>query len=163
MTRKPTRIGMRPTRIGLAPPAQSNKRPSGRYVLQAPDAPVGAILRVKTRGVADEYEKLVVVAEANDLRFFLDHYGEEVRFTDWEYATRVEAALFKFRRKVVSLVDVVDLRGVPAFYVEFMKVQEPERRLLLEAISQELESRGKPGKASQVQAYVHGEYSTKKG
>lgn len=153
--RKLTELGIgvtlrKPTRVGLAAPKQTNKRPSGRYKVQAPDAPVNSILRV----MAGPDEVFVQVVAPHEKRLFVDLDGKEITFADWEYATRQEVAIFKFRRRAKQLADIVDMKGAPTFAISMRNVEDPERNMIVQAVAEELTARGKAGKASQLLTFL---------
>ena len=141
---------MAATRIGIPLPAQTNTRPDGRYRMSAPDAPVGGILRVRTRDGATLFVEVVC---PHGKRLFVSADGELVEFSDWDYATRLEVKIFRLKRRVEIYADEVELHGAPAFVAAVRGLPDPERSLLLAAVAAELETRGKDGKASQVRAF----------
>jgi hypothetical protein len=145
MTRKPTQIG-------LAAPAQTNKRPSGRYKVSAPDAPVGSVLRV----TCGSDVAFVQVVAPNEKRLFVDLDGREIVFADWDYASRQEVSVFKFRRRVKQLADIADSRGAPTFALTVRNTSDAERALIIDAVAEELIASGRPGKASQLRAFLDG-------
>jgi hypothetical protein len=143
---------MATTRIGIPLPAQVNTRPNGRYKVQAPDAPVGRILRVTTREGSTRFVE-VVCPSPNGRRLFVDLDSEPVEFCDWAYATRAEAETFQHERRIARLADEAELRGAPALVAAMREVGQ-ERDMLLRAVVDELRVRGKSGKASQVLAFL---------
>lgn len=146
-------VNRRPTQLGIAPPAQVNR--GGRYAVQAPDVPVGTILRVTDREGATRYAELVLSTDVK--RLFLDATGEPVEFCDWEYATRSEVNSYRLALAGSVGADEVDRCGSPAFAKTVRAMPVSERREVLTAVSEELRARGKEGKASQVAAYLEEE------
>lgn len=143
------------TVIGVAPPAQTNTRPSGRYRLIAPEAPVGSVLRVTTREANGcRSTRFVHVVDPHGLRLFVDLDGNEVAFTDWEFATRSEAQAFHLERQIATYADEVELHGAPRFFTQYVEaLPHAERDNLLGTVADELRVRGKDGKASQLLAF----------
>jgi hypothetical protein len=137
---------MAATKLGIPAPAQVNKRPSGRYAIKAPDAPVGSILRVTTK---DRSTRFVEVAAPHGRRLFVDLDGTEIGFCDWDFATRVEVETFRFEKQIARCADDVELRGAPAFAAS-LRAAGSERDTILRAVADELRMRGKKGKAEQV-------------
>lgn len=142
----------KPTRIGVAPPQSVNTRPSGRYKVQAPDALVGSILRVKIDN--SQPTTFVEVVLANEKRLFITVDGEPINFCDWDYANREEVAKFKYDRYVGYQADQAELRGIPAFVLMLREIPKLNVAALLRSVSDELIRRGKNGKASQISAYL---------
>lgn len=134
------------TRIGIPAPAQVNTRPSGRYKIQAPDAPVGSILRVTTRDGLFRFVK----KHSDELLLDLDLCT--VDFVDWDFANRAEVELFGFQKRLNEYADLVELHGAPAFMVSIRSL--PNREQLLLAVAEELGIRGKQGRREQVLAFA---------
>ncbi len=132
---------------GLAPPAQINARPSGRYSLRVPDAPIGSVLRVTTREGSTRF-----VQKVSDV-MFLDVTGAEVDFVDWDFATRADVAGFLLERRLEQYADAVELHGAPAFAASIRGLPRLERDSVLCATADILRERHRDGKASQVLAY----------
>lgn len=137
---------MAATRLGIPLPAHRDApRASGRYAVKAPDAPLGSVLRVKTR---ESCTKFVEVVAPHELRLFVDLDGESVDFVDWDYATRAEIEVFRFEWRIVQYTDAVEIHG--ALTLEATVRGLPDRTEILNAVACELKTRGKKGKAEQV-------------
>jgi hypothetical protein len=132
---------------GVAPPAQVNTRPNGRYSVLAPEAPIGAILRVTTRGGSTRF-----VQRVSEL-MFLDVAGQLVTFVDWEFATRLEAQAFLREQRIEAYADAVDIAGAPAFAATVRGLPRLERDSIICETADVLRERGKDGRASQVLEY----------
>lgn len=143
-------LARRATVQGIAPPAQVNMRPSGRYALRAPEAPVGSILRVRVATMSGPSTRYVrKEAEA----IFLDAAGEEPAFGEWEYAGPTECEVFMWARRVEEYADQADRLGAPSFAAAIRGLPRLERDALLCGVADVLRERQKPGKASAVLAY----------
>jgi len=141
---------MSATLLGVAAPAQTNTRPSGRYRVIAPEAPIGSILRVTTREGSIRFVQLLA---PHGLRLFVGLDGERVEFCQWDYATRAEADCFRREREIATYADGVEIHGAPSFAAKVRGLPRLERDELLRTVADELRVRGKDGKASQVLAY----------
>jgi hypothetical protein len=75
--------------------------------------------------------------------------AEPVVFADWDYAPRASVEAFRFEQQVMSQADEVERRGAAVFASRIRA-----DLVLWEAVVEELRDRGKPGKASQVLAYL---------
>lgn len=139
------------TQPGVAPPSQVNRRPAGKYRVQAPDAPVGSILRVTTRDGQERFAELVV---AGGERLFVDTRGNQVGFADWDYATRAQVDRYRLELTVALYADEAELCGAPAFADTIRAMPAVERFQVMTSVARELRERGKPGKAEQVLAYL---------
>lgn len=135
----------RATMIGIPVPSHRDApRASGRYAIKAPDAPIGSVLRVTMR------DGTVSCVELVGVNLFVGLDGEFVDFCDWDYATRAEVDVFRFRQHVGRCADEADLRGALAFAATIQWMPPSEKDVLLVAVAEELTKRGKPGKAEQV-------------
>jgi hypothetical protein len=138
------------TMLGVPVPAhRDHGRVSGRYAIQAPDAPMGSVLRVSVNGST----RFALVHETDGRRFFVDVDGVPLSFSDWDFASRRETEDFHRERLLVRYADHVELHGAPAFAVLLNGVTRKMRDDMLCAVVEILRERGKHGKASQVAAY----------
>lgn len=144
---------MAATRIGIPLPRQTNTRPSGRYKVQAPDAPNGSVLRVTMR---DGSVCFVEVACPHEKRIFVDANRELIDLCglDWDYATRSEVSAFRSRQLIESYADVVDRYGAPTFVSSMRGLPAIEREGLIAVVSDVLKERGRNGKADQLRMFL---------